>query len=371
MTSLSVQNKSTQNHTEKQATRLQHVDGLRGVAILLVVFYHAYADWSAELPYYALYADNFLFKYVFNYGYIGVQLFFVISGFVIAMTLEKCTSFGGFMYRRWLRLFPAMIIASLLIFVTAPLLTARPYGSPHLQDLIPGLTFIQPSFYQDVLSWHLGVLEIAFWTLFIEMKFYIIAGVLYFALGQKKMMIILVGLFLSTVALEFTQKYLPSEVTHFLQQLFQQLDLRFYGWFAAGAIFYQYAINQNKQYWLAALLLALLAARGINGLLTVHMLYATVLVLMFASALISLRMQKLLSNRFLVFFGFISYPLYLVHNQAMVSMVNQLHHASTSMPHYLLPLIPLLLVISIAWLIARYFEPALRARIKQAFTIAK
>lgn len=46
--------------------------------------------------------------------------FFLISGFVITMSLEKCIDFGDFIFRRWLRLFPAMLIASILILITAP-----------------------------------------------------------------------------------------------------------------------------------------------------------------------------------------------------------------------------------------------------------
>ena len=47
--------------------------------------YYSYADWSQELLYHQQYADIFLF----HFGRYGVQLFFIISGFVIAMTLKK------------------------------------------------------------------------------------------------------------------------------------------------------------------------------------------------------------------------------------------------------------------------------------------
>ena len=57
------------------------------------------------------------------------------------MTLEKCDSFGDFIYRRWLRLFPAMLIASIIILATAPFLTARPAGQPVLLDTLPGILF--------------------------------------------------------------------------------------------------------------------------------------------------------------------------------------------------------------------------------------
>ena len=101
----------------KNSSRLLFLDGLRGIVILLVILYHAYSDtWDIFLPYHYQYHDFLLFKY----GNYGVQLFFLISGFVITMSLEKCIDFGDFIFRRWLRLFPAMLIASILILITAP-----------------------------------------------------------------------------------------------------------------------------------------------------------------------------------------------------------------------------------------------------------
>lgn len=64
--------------------RIKFLDGLRGSAILLVVFYHAYARYPDVVPYLTnTYREFPLFKY----GYWGVQLFFLISGFVILMSI--------------------------------------------------------------------------------------------------------------------------------------------------------------------------------------------------------------------------------------------------------------------------------------------
>jgi len=49
----------------------------------------------------------------YKFGFFGVQLFFMISGFVILMSLEKTEGFFHFIYKRWIRLFPALLIASL------------------------------------------------------------------------------------------------------------------------------------------------------------------------------------------------------------------------------------------------------------------
>jgi peptidoglycan/LPS O-acetylase OafA/YrhL len=341
-------------------SRLHYLDGLRGIAILLVLFFHAYSnDWVDALPYH----DQYDHITLFHFGRYGVQLFFIISGFVIAMTLEKCKSFWDFMLRRWLRLFPAMIVGSLLILITAPLFTARPYGVPLLQDALPGLLFIEPEVFR--LFFPQNILEGSFWTLFVEMKFYILAGILYFSFGSKKMIAVLVVMFLSTIAFEFAAPHLPATIVEQLKTILHYLNWAHYGWFAAGALFYQYYVTKNNRFWFAAVLLALIAARCLGGFPTISMIYASTIVLIFALSMTNTAVQKILSNKILVFFGFISYPLYLVHEQAMVSMINQLHNFNAEIPSYALPILPVALDIVVAWLIAKYFEPMTRKAIKQ------
>jgi peptidoglycan/LPS O-acetylase OafA/YrhL len=352
------------NQANNQAKRLLFLDGLRGIAILLVLFFHAYSnDWIDNLPY----RDQYDHITLFHFGRYGVQLFFIISGFVIAMTLEKCKSFWDFMYRRWLRLFPAMLVGSLIVLATAPLFPARPFGVPHLQDLLPGLTLIEPEFYRLFLQSQ-GILEGSFWTLFVEMKFYILAGILYFTIGPKKMIAVLLAMFFSSIVLEFASPHLSTALSDQLQTLYHYLNWSHYGCFAAGALFYQYYVNKDMRYWYAALVVALIAARCLGGLPTKSMIYASIIVFAFAFSMFNPTVQKMLSNKFLVFVGFISYPLYLVHENATVSMINQIHDAYPTVPGYLLPIVPTIIVTIVAWIIAKYLEPMTRKLIKQALS---
>ena len=125
--------------------RLAHLDGLRGLAIALVLLFHAYAGWTGQVPYGAAYADIGVFKF----GWLGVELFFLISGFVIFMTLDKTASFGVFLYKRWVRLFPAMLLASALIVATAPWLmcvsTQTTISAPSAVMASPGYETVDES----------------------------------------------------------------------------------------------------------------------------------------------------------------------------------------------------------------------------------
>jgi len=99
------------NAADIKNNRIAFLDGLRGLAILGVLIFHAYGSFPQHLPS----GDRFVVVPI-RLGYVGVQLFFIISGFVILMTLEKCSTLFDFGVRRWLRLFPAMLFASVLIF---------------------------------------------------------------------------------------------------------------------------------------------------------------------------------------------------------------------------------------------------------------
>ena len=109
----------------RDTRRLRGIDALRGVAALGVVFYHAVEQGTKALP-------NNLFQYPVrlvqfgsSFGYIGVFLFFVISGFCIHLQWAKAKAagtepeirFGSFWKRRIRRLYPPYLIALLLFLL--------------------------------------------------------------------------------------------------------------------------------------------------------------------------------------------------------------------------------------------------------------
>ena len=172
--------------------RIDFLDGFRGIAILLVILFHSYVRWPEIVPY----GNTFSSIILFRYGYLGVQLFFLISGFVILMSLEKSKNFYSFIYKRWIRLFPVMLIATILIYFTSTLLFERPSGNPDIKSIIPGLIFIEPSWIKLITGYNINVIEGAFWSIFVEVKFYFIFGLLYFSFGKIKAIFGLIILYL-------------------------------------------------------------------------------------------------------------------------------------------------------------------------------
>ena len=60
--------------------------------------------------------------------------------------------------------------------------------------------------------------------------------------------------------------------------------------------------------------------------------------------------------------------LYLVHENATVSMINQIHDTYPILPGIMLPVVPTLMSVGVAWIIAQYLEPFTRKLIKRLFT---
>lgn len=92
-------------NSENRKPRIEILDAWRGLAALLVCFYH----FGRGLP------DGF-FKEACTYGNLGVDVFFVISGFVIPLWLDRAgcswSQIPLFLCKRFIRLYPAYLLAS-------------------------------------------------------------------------------------------------------------------------------------------------------------------------------------------------------------------------------------------------------------------
>ena len=331
-------------------SRITFLDGLRGLAITCVLLFHAYTRWPSLVPYGATFAG---FPPAAS-GWLGVELFFMISGFVILMTLEKCDGFIDFMLRRWLRLFPAMLLCTLLIFFTARFLPERPGGQPVLLDVLPGLALTD-------IGWGWihplpNPLDGSFWSLFVEVKFYAVFGAIYFLAGRSAAIWGLMLLFgLSQLPLLLIQIPTLEALCKVLTYTTSQIESKYFSWFAAGALFYNYFVTRYLRQFLYATLCGVIAALSISNY-GIDIIAPLLIVIIFAVALISQKFQYFLNNRIFQFIGFVSYPLYLIHQNMMIAMIIKISKIAPWIPPPLLPLLPILLLIILSWIIAERLE---------------
>lgn len=327
--------------------RIEFLDGLRGLAIILVVLYHSYFRWSPKVPYGSLYSDYFFIQY----GYLGVQLFFLISGFVILMSLEKSDNFFSFLYKRWLRLFPAMLIATVLIFITASFLYERPAGKPELDSIIPGLLFISPNWIESITGIYIEPIEGVFWSLYVEVVFYLIFGIFYFIAGRKKaIMVIFLMYVLSVIG-----KKLHID---FLNVLSNWLFFKYFCWFASGSLAYLYFIDKKRIYLFFSILVSLLEVYKYRYDSELLLFYIFILSAFFLPIIFE-KTRFLFNNRVLLFCGIISYPFYLIHENAMIALICK-EAKIIDIPYVFLPLIPVIILMFVSYLIMKILEPFIR-----------
>ena len=175
--------------------RIVLLDSFRFLAIISVMLFHYTWRWTMPYAEANFYPFGGFFKGTFQYGEKGVQFFFIISGFVISYTLENTNQLSAFFKNRLIRLLPPMILWSVVTYLTFMLLDHPiTLGSSHqLRNFLPSLTFINPDIWTLVfpnkpMDWLNG----SYWTLWVEVQFYVIAGLVFFMNKEKFLRNILV-----------------------------------------------------------------------------------------------------------------------------------------------------------------------------------
>ncbi|QWE08977.1 acyltransferase family protein [Polynucleobacter ibericus] len=304
------------------------IDGLRALAVLLVVIYHAFPGWA-------------------HGGFIGVDIFFVISGYLITSIIldglrDGSFSLVDFYAKRIIRIFPALILV-MLISIGFGWLILYPAElqllGKHILSAVgffSNFTYFSESGYFDSRGVEKPLLHL--WSLAIEEQFYLLWPVLLWVVYKLRapflaaILLLILGSFAWNIHLVHLNKsaafYLP--LGRFWELLFgallalalltpqshsrvtagKSLWIQVYGWFGTSSVCKQiYSILG-----LALLVVGVIVIYprslfpGWFALLPV--VGASLMIYAGENAWIN---RYLLSNRLLVGIGLISYPLYLWH----------------------------------------------------------
>jgi peptidoglycan/LPS O-acetylase OafA/YrhL len=346
--------KSTVSASADKKVRFYEIDLLRFLAAFAVVLFHytfrGYVEGGyspVEFPV----MDDFS-----RYGYLGVHLFFIISGFVILLSAMNRSAIK-FAISRIVRLYPAFwagvtLSAIVIFFFGAPVFSVSP--AQYLLNL-------------SMVSGYVGVEAVdgVYWTLLVELKFYALIFAL-LVIKQIKQIEIFLGVWLAFVVLNILIP-LPKLLSFLLFPEWAPL-------FISGALFYLISskgINTTRAILLAgAFLLALhnvvietgelslYYSSQFNGLIPV--LWITLFFVFFT--LMSFHKTSWIRSPILIKVGILTYPLYLIHQNIGFIGFNRF---GESINKYVLLFILIAVMLVASWLIHTLVEKKLGPVLKQ------
>jgi peptidoglycan/LPS O-acetylase OafA/YrhL len=299
--------------------RFEELDVLRGAAAVCVVLSH-YSSHCAR--YFG--SGPFGVHLATVYGFYAVELFFMISGFVIYFTLERSATWKDFALSRITRLYPAYWTALTVMVLLESALFGKPFW---IGGYVTNLTM-----FQEFIGF--SNLDNVFWSLTVEVAFYAIMAVL-FVVGLLPHIEIVAASWLAFACVwSLVDQYLGIALPAALPRL---LILRHVPFFIAGIAFYRIAGRGPNRGNLALLVAALAAAGVIDGLWDAdspgvewtdalgRLGVAAILFVLFALAIAG-RLRFSISPVTL-WFGTISYSLYLSHRNLGYSTLFSLRDA--------------------------------------------
>jgi peptidoglycan/LPS O-acetylase OafA/YrhL len=356
------------------------LDGLRGVAVLLVFLFH-----FGRLP-------GVAFRW--NVGWVGVQLFFVLSGYLITRILieQKKNPLGSYLkifyWRRSLRIFPlyfGYLLALTILFII--------FHQPDDFKSIAGYLFSY-SFNFSILTigLHINRLFTHLWSLCVEEQFYIIWPfvVYFFSNNQLKrlsvLLIFAIPLFRWWIYASLKPTISDSEIlgtsiywfsisnfdafaiggaVHFLKSKF--IGLKSLAWVRIAMVFC--IVGGGLNYWISKGGLSITSLGfEIHAIRNYEFIWGySLLNLLFAAILWHLVQHgsALLSTRPLVFIGKISYGIYVFHFPILGIVSRGL--STSNLPDVVTLVISSTATVIIAWLSFHFFESKF-LRLKERFT---
>lgn len=332
--------------------RLELLDATRLIAAVMVVFFHWTFNGINNGKISTIHQPPSISQ-VTQYGYWGVTLFFLISGFVISYSIQGKTA-RQYVTARLTRLYPAFWVC--LLLTTAVTLLVRPGQGMDIQG--PTQFFANLTMVPNLLGQK--YVDGAYWTLGFELFFYVIVLLIMLAGLAKYLTPIMAGWALLCVADEFLIRHQDYFITS-----------RPFPAFIGGALIASYVFERRSIVKLVAIsctwLCTISSEVGYSKLLEAihHRSYSSILVallvtgffaLLIINAIPSIRFIKIPHSRLA---GDLTYPLYLLHAHLGYMALNK--WAALAQAHFLLVVtLQLAFFLLLSYCVNRYAERSLR-----------
>jgi peptidoglycan/LPS O-acetylase OafA/YrhL len=275
--------------------RIHAIDMLRGVAALMVCIFHFTNGNKNYLP------NGYWLKTAGQHGWVGVEIFFIISGFIIPYSLYKTNytyaTWKNFLLKRFCRIEPPYFVTICLVLLLNYISTLSPYFKGKAmaidyQNLLLHIGYLN-SFFNE--PW----LNPVFWTLAIEFQFYILMALAFPLLmwPSKALRIVLIAAFILTA-------WLSSANFIFHYSLYFSIGILLF-------IAEIYVTDKMKlQFLCIPLIIFIYLKHGVEP--GIASLFAWIILVYF----------KDIKHKWLLFIGMVSYSLYLIHVPIGGRMIN-------------------------------------------------
>ncbi len=336
--------------------RFYEIDLLRLISAVLVVVFH-YTFVGSVLGFAPEPRVDAFGEYS-RYMYLGINFFFIISGFVILLSAQDGKP-RQFVVSRFVRLYPAYWLCVLLT-ASAAVLFSQPAFQLDWKHVLVNLTMLQNGF--DV-----PLVDGVYWTLWIELKFYALVLVMIWLRLLRFLPwfcgIVLVGSLIGLeTSLAFTVEHFVAGFPHWA------------GYFACGCVLYLVRLYGFNWGYGALIALSVIFCVRQNQVFTELMIgwyqvpfnewVSVIATLLFYAllAMVALRKNGLLRDPRFYYLGVLTYPLYLVHENIGFMMFNAWQE---QMPAWLLIGGTVVLMLAVAWLIHRWVEKPMQVWLKR------
>jgi peptidoglycan/LPS O-acetylase OafA/YrhL len=335
--------------------RIKTLDAFRGIAVLSVVLYH-YCTRFNDLDRFPGLYNNVPF---FMKGYLGVHLFFLISGFVIFLTIEQVKSAREFILKRFLRLFPTYWLCILISATSIYLFIGKLPDSFQIsiKDIVGNFTMIQ-----DLLRpiYPFKHIDGAYWSLLPELLFYGMIAVLFrFRLLKYIKIIGTVWLVISAVCTYFDLNISMAGII---------LNFRYGSLFFGGIMFYiLWKDGKERKLWYnhAIIALSFIVSCFLIMFFTYKIADCVISVFLYIVFYLFIYGKlNFINFKFLLFLGKISYPWYLLHQTIGFLILYWLHRQFNFTSCFTI-VIPLLFTGALAYLVNKYYEDILIKKLKK------
>jgi len=362
---------------KKAEARISELDGLRGIAILLVLVFH-FTPQTGPLRYGA---------HLFQLGWTGVDLFFVLSGYLITGILVDTVGhrsyYRNFIVRRCLRIFPAYYLS----LVICCILTYYP-NAPRWGEFLRAGGWWYVSYLGNVkvfldAAWPGLAILTPLWSLQVEEQFYLTFPLLVWVLDRKKLAKVLAGSVAVALGLRITiSLVMPQNMFGVYTLMPCRMDPLAMGGLIAIA-------QRERPDWLKSRWIGWMTLAAAAGFAAVVLFYSdsspwpfgmrtfgyTALDLMFAGILVMLMswrqpaLLRICRMRWLIWVGTISYGLYLLHvpgeliGRRLAALVVKIEPAGSAEFF-----VSLATTLALAWLSWTLFESRI-LRLKDRFTV--